>query len=104
MHISLPDKDLAYLPEETQEFHDYQRDLQWGQKFALLNREEMVRAEDLGSYYRIASDNRDLNYALFFEKGERKVAEVEDYTSANTHHLTDEELKAILVWMFSTMM
>jgi len=64
---------------------------------SLLNREEMVRAEDLGSYYRIASDTRDLNYALFFEKGERKVAEVEDYTSANTHRLTDEELKAILV-------
>ena len=64
---------------------------------SLLNREEMVRAEDLGSYYRIASDTRDLNYALFFEKGERKVAEVEDYTSANTHRLTDEELKAMLV-------
>ena len=64
---------------------------------SLLNREEMVRAEDLGSYYRITSDTRDLNYALFFEKGERKVAEVEDYTSANTHRLTDEELKAMLV-------
>jgi UDP-N-acetylglucosamine 4,6-dehydratase len=64
---------------------------------SLLNREEMVRAEDLGSYYRIASDTRDLNYALFFEKGERKVTEVEDYTSANTHRLTDEELKAVLV-------
>jgi UDP-N-acetylglucosamine 4,6-dehydratase len=63
---------------------------------SLLNREEMVRAEDLGSHYRIASDTRDLNYALFFEKGERKVAEVEDYTSANTHRLTDEELKALL--------
>jgi tRNA-splicing ligase RtcB (3'-phosphate/5'-hydroxy nucleic acid ligase) len=42
MHISLPDRDLAYLPEETEEFHDYQRDLHWGQKFALLNREEMM--------------------------------------------------------------
>ena len=42
MHILLPDRDLAYLPEETEEFHDYQRDLKWGQKFALLNREEMM--------------------------------------------------------------
>jgi UDP-glucose 4-epimerase len=64
---------------------------------SLLNREEMVRAEDLGRYYRISSDTRDLNYSLFFEKGERKVAQIEDYTSANTHRLTDEELKAILL-------
>jgi UDP-glucose 4-epimerase len=64
---------------------------------SLLNREEMVRAEDLGNYYRISSDTRDLNYALFFEKGEKKLATLEDYTSANTHRLTDEELKAILL-------
>jgi UDP-glucose 4-epimerase len=64
---------------------------------SLLNREEMVRAEDLGGYYRIASDTRDLNYALYFEKGERKVAAVEDYTSANTHRLTDDELRAMLL-------
>lgn len=63
----------------------------------LLNREEMVRAEDLGDYYRISSDSRDLNYALFFEKGENKVATVEDYTSANTHALTDEELRSLLL-------
>lgn len=63
----------------------------------LLNREEMVRAEDLGDYYRIRSDSRDLNYALFFEKGENKVATVEDYTSANTHALTDEELRRLLL-------
>src|SRR6185436_1740466 len=40
----------------------------------LLNREELVRAEDLGDYYRVSSDTRDLNYSLFFEKGETKVA------------------------------
>lgn len=64
---------------------------------SLLNREEMVRAEDLDRYYRISSDTRDLNYSLFFEKGERKVAEMEDYTSANTHRLTDEELRTVLL-------
>jgi UDP-glucose 4-epimerase len=64
---------------------------------SLLNREEMLRAEDLGGYYRISSDTRDLNYSLYFEKGERKVAAGEDYTSANTHRLTDAELKALLL-------
>ena len=64
---------------------------------SLLNREEMVRAEDLGGYYRIASDTRDLNYALYFEKGEKKIAAFEDYTSANTHQLSDDELKAMLL-------
>lgn len=64
---------------------------------SLLNREEMVRAEDLGGYYRISSDSRDLNYSLYFEKGEKKVTTYEDYTSANTHRLTDEELKTLLL-------
>ncbi|GIX50000.1 MAG: UDP-glucose 4-epimerase [Limisphaera sp.] len=63
----------------------------------LLNREEMVRAEDLGRYYRIRSDTRDLNYALYFEQGERKVDEMQDYTSANTRRLTDDELREMLL-------
>jgi UDP-glucose 4-epimerase len=64
---------------------------------SLLNREEMVRAEDLGGYFRISSDSRDLNYALYFERGEKKVALYEDYTSANTHQLSDKELKEMLL-------
>lgn len=64
---------------------------------SLLNREEMVRAGDLGGYYRISSDSRDLNYALYFEKGEKKIAAFEDYTSANTRQLNDNELKALLL-------
>lgn len=64
---------------------------------SLLNREEMVRAEDLGGYYRIHSDTRDLNYALYFEKGQKKVTTHEDYTSANTHRLTDTELRTLLL-------
>ena len=64
---------------------------------SLLNREEMVRAEDLGGYYRIGSDTRDLNYSLYFEKGQPKMTEFEDYTSANTHRLTDPELKTMLL-------
>jgi UDP-glucose 4-epimerase len=64
---------------------------------SLLNREEMARAEDLGAYYRISSDSRDLNYALYFEKGEKKVSAYEDYTSANTQQLSDEQLKGLLL-------
>jgi UDP-glucose 4-epimerase len=64
---------------------------------SLVSREEIVRAEDLGRYYRISCDTRDLNYALFFEKGERSVSEREDYTSANTAQLSDEDLKTTLL-------
>ena len=64
---------------------------------SLLTREEMARAEDLGDYYRVASDTRDLNYSLYFEKGEKKVTRNEEYTSANTHRLTDDELRALLL-------
>ena len=64
---------------------------------SLLNREEMARAEDLGDYYRISSDTRDLNYALYLEKGEKRVAKLEDYTSASTHQLTDGDLEAMLL-------
>ena len=63
----------------------------------LLNREEMVRSEDLGDYYRIVSDARDLNYALFFEEGEKKIAKAEDYTSGNTKMLSDAELEEMLL-------
>ncbi len=63
----------------------------------LLNREEMVRSDDLGAYYRIDSDARDLNYALYFEAGEKRIAEFEDYTSANTHALSEDELKELLL-------
>jgi UDP-N-acetylglucosamine 4,6-dehydratase/5-epimerase len=64
---------------------------------SLLSREEIVRAEDLERYYRVRSDTRDLNYSLFFEKGEKKVTSLDDYTSANTHRLTDDELHTLLV-------
>jgi UDP-glucose 4-epimerase len=62
----------------------------------LLNREEIVRAEDLGPYYRVAPDDRDLNYAIYFEKGQKNISREEDYTSANTHRLSDEELATML--------
>lgn len=63
----------------------------------LLNREEMVRSEDLGSYYRISSDSRDLNYSMYFEMGDQKLASLDDYTSGNTQRLSDEELEKLLL-------
>ncbi|MBC8422586.1 polysaccharide biosynthesis protein [bacterium] len=64
---------------------------------ALLNREELNRAQDLVRYYRIASDTRDLNYDVYFEKGQKRVSQEADYSSENTTRLSDNELKAMLL-------
>lgn len=63
---------------------------------SLLTREEFANAEDMGSYYRIMADNRDLNYGKYFEMGNQKVTEMEEYHSHNTYRLTDNELKNII--------
>jgi UDP-glucose 4-epimerase len=63
----------------------------------LLTREEMARAEDMGDYYRIPADIRDLNYACYFTEGETKVAGHEDYNSHNTHRLDEDGLIALLM-------
>ncbi len=63
----------------------------------LLNREELVHAEDLKDYYRVPSDTRDLNYAKYFEEGEGKLSVEEDYTSGNTHRLNKEEMMEMLL-------
>jgi len=63
----------------------------------LLNREEMARAEDLDSFYRIPADNRDLNYSKYFSQGEIKTSEFDDYNSHNTYRLTVEETKELLL-------
>lgn len=62
----------------------------------LLTREEMARAEDLGGYFRVAADNRDLNYASYFTQGEVKVSESADYHSHNAAQLTVDEMAAVL--------
>ena len=63
----------------------------------LVNREEMVKAEDLKNYYRIPADTRDLNYNKFFTEGESKILQTEEYTSHNTHQLNLEETKKLLL-------
>jgi len=63
----------------------------------LLTREEMSKADDLGGYYRVKTDNRDLNYGLYFNEGQRKVASFEDYTSANTERLDTSGVVRLLL-------
>ena len=62
----------------------------------LLTREEMARAEDLGGYYRVPADNRDLNYASFFTEGEVGVSEAVDYHSHNTRRLDVAQMAELL--------
>jgi len=63
---------------------------------SLLSREEMARAHDLGDYYRVPADDRDLNYDKFFVEGETKVSTLDDYTSHNTTRLTISQIKDLL--------
>ena len=63
----------------------------------LVSREELVKAEDMGNYYRIPADNRDLNYAKFFTEGQGERREQEEYNSDNTYQLSIEEIKAKLL-------
>ena len=62
----------------------------------LLTREEMSRSEDLGKYYRIPVDVRDLNYECYFTEGQAKVSYQEDYNSHNTHQLDEDALIELL--------
>lgn len=64
---------------------------------SLVSREEMAKAEDMGRYYRVPADNRDLNYDKYFVEGETKISEIDDYTSHNTERLTVEQVKDILL-------
>jgi UDP-N-acetylglucosamine 4,6-dehydratase/5-epimerase len=62
----------------------------------LCTREEMVNAEDMGDFYRIPADNRDLNYSMYFSEGEKNLAEIEDYHSHNTERLNVEQVKNLI--------
>lgn len=64
---------------------------------SLISREEMAHAKDMGDYYRIPADNRDLNYAKYFSEGEEAVSHQDDYTSHNTERLNVEQVKALLL-------
>jgi UDP-N-acetylglucosamine 4,6-dehydratase len=64
---------------------------------SLVSREEMAKAEDMGRYYRIPADNRDLNYDKFILDGQPKTNDIDDYTSHNTYRLAVPEIKDLLL-------
>lgn len=64
---------------------------------SLVTREEMAKAEDMGGYYRIPCDDRDLNYDKYFSEGQEKVSKLEDYHSHNTQRLDIEGMKELLL-------
>ena len=63
----------------------------------LVSREEMAKAEDMGRYFRVPADNRDLNYELFITQGSPEANAAEDYTSHNTERLSVEQVKTLLL-------
>lgn len=63
----------------------------------LVTREEMAKAEDMGNYFRIPCDNRDLNYDKFFVEGNQEMAKIEDYHSHNTRRLNVKGMKELLL-------
>ncbi len=64
---------------------------------SLVNREEMLKAEDMGDYYRIPADTRDLNYNKYFSEGDSGIEKITEYTSHNTHRMDVEETKKLLL-------
>lgn len=65
----------------------------------LVTREEMMRAEDLGNYFRVSMDDRDLNYGKYFEKGMKDLNEITEYTSDNTERLDVDGMIKLLIKM-----
>jgi UDP-N-acetylglucosamine 4,6-dehydratase len=63
----------------------------------LVAREEMAKVDDIGRYYRIPADNRDLNYDKYFTDGELKISQIDDYTSHNTKRMDVESIKKMLL-------
>ncbi|MDO9154343.1 MAG: polysaccharide biosynthesis protein [Paludibacter sp.] len=63
----------------------------------LVTREEMAKAENMGNYFRIPADNRDLNYDKYFIEGQEEIAEIDDYHSHNTTRLDNNGMKELLM-------
>lgn len=63
----------------------------------LCTREEMIKAEDMGAFFRIPADNRSLNYSGYFSEGKKELSEIEDYNSHNTEQKNVEGIKKLLM-------
>lgn len=64
---------------------------------SLVSREEIARSVDLGRYYRIPADSRDLNYNKYFDEGQQKISTIDDYTSHNTQRLNVAQVKELVM-------
>ena len=62
----------------------------------MCTREEMIKAEDMGYFFRIPADNRSLNYSSYFSEGEKELSNIDDYNSHNTEQKNIEGLKELL--------
>ena len=98
-----PASTIADLAQAIQELFDTKAQIKiigtrHGEKLyeSLVSREEMAKAEDMGRYYRIPADNRDLNYDKFILEGQPEANAIEDYTSHSTERLTVPQIKELL--------
>lgn len=66
----------------------------------LMTKEEKVRAIDMGEYFRVPADGRDLNYSKYFEDGQEVITQADEYNSHNTYRLNEEELKKMILNLY----
>ncbi len=99
-----PASTIAVLAQALQELFNKNNEIRCigirhGEKLyeSLVSSEEMAKAHDLGQYYQIPADNRDLNYAQFFVEGQKEIVNLDDYTSHNTERLDVENVKKLLL-------
>src|SRR5690554_4041470 len=99
-----PAATLTVLAESLKELYNADTEVRvigtrHGEKLyeTLVTREEMFRSEDMGDYFRIPADARDLNYDKFFVEGQEDISKVEDYHSHNTFRLDKEGMKQLLL-------
>jgi UDP-N-acetylglucosamine 4,6-dehydratase len=99
-----PSSTLADLAQAVKEIFNKDNEVnvigtRHGEKLyeSLISREEMAHAFDMGDYYRLPADNRNLNYAKYFIEGEEEISKLDDYTSHNTRQLNVEQVKFLLL-------
>lgn len=99
-----PASTLIVLAEALKELYNANNEVKvigtrHGEKLyeTLVTREEMFKSEDMGNYFRIPADSRDLNYDKYFIEGEEDISKVEDYHSHNTRQLDVEGMKGLLL-------
>ncbi len=99
-----PASNIGDLAQSLKEMLDLNNDVKiigtrHGEKLyeTLCTREEMIKAEDMGDFFRIPADNRNLNYTSYFSKGDKELSNIEDYNSHNTVQKDIEGIKQLLI-------